>query len=126
MKHRSDQERWDAKVDTARRRKSLREQAIEYKGGKCNICSYNRCANAFDFHHIDPLEKDFTISSHMTSWERIKKEIDKCVLICSNCHREVHDGMHPGYLALDGAGRGQYDDEPEPEEIPDEEECDEF
>jgi hypothetical protein len=123
VKVRTDQERWEGKLEAARRRKSLRDQAIEYKGGKCNICGYNRCASAFDFHHLDPQEKDFTISAHMTSWDRIKKEIDKCVLLCANCHREVHDGMHPGYLALDGPGRGQYD-EPDPEPLDDEEECD--
>jgi predicted HNH restriction endonuclease len=125
MKIRTDQVKWDAKMSAATKRRALREQAVAYKGGKCNICGYDRCLNAFDFHHLDPLEKDFTISNHMTSWDRIKKEIDKCVLVCSNCHREIHDGMHPGYLALEGADRGQYDEEPELM-LEDEEECDEF
>ena len=112
----SDQTRWDAKMAARVRRHELRDKAIQYKGGRCSICSYDKCASAFDFHHLDPMEKDFTISSHMSSWERIKKEIDKCVLLCARCHREVHDGMHPGYLTLDGPGRGQYDEEPEIEE----------
>ena len=124
MRARSDEERWNAKMQAGVRRRALRDQAIAYKGGRCNICGYNKCPSAFDFHHLDPMEKDFTISSHMTSWERIKKELDKCVLLCATCHREVHDGLHPNFLALDGPGRGQYD---EPEvELPDEEECDEF
>lgn len=118
MSARSEQAKWEAKMAAAVRRRSLRDHAIAYKGGCCNVCGYDKCVAAFDFHHVDPLEKDFTISAHMTSWERIKKEVDKCVLVCANCHREIHDGMHPGFLALDGAGRGQYDDESE--EMPDE------
>ena len=125
MRPRSDQEKWEAKMAAAARRRSLRDQAIAYKGGRCTICGYDKSPAGFDFHHVDPQEKDFTISSHMTSWERIKKEIDKCVLLCANCHREVHDGMHPNFLALDGPGRGQYDYDSEPE-LDDDLECDEF
>ena len=68
--------------------------AIEYKGGKCENCGYDNCRKAFEFHHIDPTTKEFTISAgHTRSWDRMKKEIDKCVLLCANCHREVHAGI---------------------------------
>ena len=79
----------------SRRRKKLREMAREYKGGKCIKCGYNKCQRALSFHHINPKEKDFDLSSRglTRSWERIKKEIDKCVLLCANCHMEVHDGI---------------------------------
>lgn len=55
-------------------------------------CGYNRYPGALEFHHRDPKEKDFTISSraHLTFDERVKQELDKCDLLCSNCHRERH------------------------------------
>jgi hypothetical protein len=46
-------------------------------------------------------EKEFNISSKMTSFKAIQAELDKCVLLCCRCHREVHDGLHPGYLDFD-------------------------
>ncbi len=77
------------------RRKKLRVMAREYKGGKCMICNYKKCADALDFHHSDPKQKDFGLSARgvTRSWEKIKKEIDKCILVCANCHREIHAGM---------------------------------
>ena len=70
-----------------------KERAVEYKGGKCIICGYDKCIKAFDFHHLDPEKKDFTIGSNSSiSWDRLKLEIDKCILVCSNCHREIHAG----------------------------------
>jgi hypothetical protein len=79
----------------ARRRKRLREQAVEYKGGKCIFCGYNRCQAALDFHHLDAKEKEFGISRDgiTRSWAKTVKELDKCVLVCSNCHREIHAGI---------------------------------
>lgn len=75
-----------------KRRKQLRKQAVEYKGGRCERCGYDRCIDAFDFHHTDPTQKDFGISSGglTRSWKRIQEELDKCVVLCANCHREVH------------------------------------
>jgi len=72
------------------RRKKLREMAIEYKGGKCQICGYNKCLQALEFHHLDPKGKDFPLSGSTKSWDNIKKELDKCILLCANCHREIH------------------------------------
>lgn len=62
-----------------------------------------------DFHHLNPTEKDFNISDRMTSFEAIRPELDKCVLLCSCCHREVHDGLHPQYIVLEDRERVQYD-----------------
>lgn len=73
-----------------KRRRIIKEKAVDYKGGKCQNCGYNKCINALDFHHIDPREKDFTISGNAGKWEKIKNELDKCVLLCKNCHSEVH------------------------------------
>lgn len=78
----------------SKRRDVVKQKAVEYKGGKCELCSYNKCIAALDFHHTDPEHKDFAISKdgHTRSWESIKAEIDKCMLVCANCHREIHDG----------------------------------
>ena len=62
-----------------------------------------------DFHHVDPMEKDFTISSRMTSFRAIQTELDRCVLLCATCHREVHDGWHPQLIADQEAARGYLD-----------------
>ena len=99
------------KHQAAARRCALKERAIAYLGGACRICGYDKWPAAFDFHHLDPMGKDFTISEAMTSWERIKPELDKCELLCANCHREVHDGLHPGYLVYDDDHEGGYYEE---------------
>ena len=83
------------------RRRALRAKAVDSLGGACCLCGYQKCLSAFDFHHPDPQGKDFTISSAMTSWARISPELEKCVLLCANCHREVHEGMHPEFGLLD-------------------------
>ena len=106
-----DEVRWRRRQQAATRRRDLRAQAVAYKGGRCSICGYDKSTAAFDFHHLDPQEKDFEVSSAMTSWARIVRELDKCVLLCCRCHREVHDGMHPGYLVLEDRGRDEDDDD---------------
>ncbi len=71
-----------------------KQKLIEMLGGKCRSCGYNRCSSALEFHHVDPDEKDFSISKwRQKSWEILVNEIKKCVLLCSNCHREVHAGL---------------------------------
>jgi hypothetical protein len=89
------------KFEAAARRSKLREQAVAFKGGRCEICGYSKCIEALDFHHLDSFTKDFTISDRMTSFEAIEAELKKCVLLCANCHREVHAGWHPQYLLGD-------------------------
>jgi len=66
---------------------------IQYKGGKCMICGYSKpIASAYHFHHIDAKKKEFTVSKFMSrSLESLKKEVDKCDLVCGNCHAEIHD-----------------------------------
>ena len=72
-------------------RQRLKEKLVEYKGGKCEICGYNKCINALEFHHLDPSEKDFGIANgNAIAFEKAKKEVDKCIMVCSNCHREIH------------------------------------
>jgi len=80
---------------TTRRRQKVMKMAIDYKGGKCIVCGYNKCTWALEFHHIDPKEKEFSISDkgYTRSWDKVKIELDKCVLLCANCHREVEAGF---------------------------------
>jgi hypothetical protein len=74
-------------------RKRTKIKLIEYKGGKCEICGYDKCNRALGFHHKDPKEKDFSISGKSLSFDKLKTEVDKCMLVCSNCHCEIHDGL---------------------------------
>ena len=66
-------------------------KAIEYKGSKCHICGYNACPDVLEFHHLNPEEKDVDWQKlRLRSWTAITSELDKCVLLCANCHREEH------------------------------------
>ena len=64
---------------------------INLRGGSCEICGYNKNLAALEFHHIDPNQKDFQVCGKSWSFERLKNEVDKCILVCSNCHREIHE-----------------------------------
>ena len=75
-------------------RKRKKIELIEYKGGKCEICGYKKSTWSLEFHHKDPNEKDFEISGKSWSFERLKKEVDKCILVCSNCHHEIHEKIN--------------------------------
>lgn len=83
------------KKAVSKRRKKLKEMALEHSGGKCIICGYNKSKRALVFHHVDPSKKDFGLGLNglTRSWKRVKAEIDKCALLCSNCHMEIHDGI---------------------------------
>lgn len=77
-----------------KRRDKLKLKAIQYKGGCCIKCGYKKYVGALEFHHISG-EKDFGISAkgYTRSWEKVKKELDKCILVCSNCHKEIHGNI---------------------------------
>lgn len=76
-------------------RKVLKKWALQEKGKKCCVCGYNKCIEALEFHHLNPNEKDFNLSDRniKLDWNKVKQEIDKCILVCSNCHREIHSGV---------------------------------
>lgn len=86
------------KCKNTRQRNKIK--ALEYKGGSCEICNYSTYIGALDFHHIKPKKKLFSLSGSglMKPWVIVKAELDKCALLCSNCHRETHGGYHPNYL----------------------------
>ncbi len=74
--------------------KDVKVKCLEYKGNKCEKCGYNKCKRALHFHHTNPSEKDFSLGTYRCrSWETIKAELDKCILVCANCHAEIHDGI---------------------------------
>lgn len=74
-----------------KRRKKVRAMAIAYKGGKCQRCGYSKCDEALEFHHVKG-EKKFGISQkgYTRSWVKVRAELDKCKMLCANCHREIH------------------------------------
>lgn len=84
------------------RRKNVKLQAVLYLGGKCKICGFDDLERleVFDCHHRDPNEKDFSIFHQGgKSFKSIKPELDKCDLLCSNCHRTVHQNQSIESLA---------------------------
>jgi len=92
----------------AKRRRKLKSMLVEYKGGKCIICGYKKTPWAMDIHHVDNSKKSFSMSTRglTRSWERLKKEADKCVLLCANCHREIHAGLVQLPRAIEVEKRG--------------------
>ena len=78
-----------------RRRDKIKEMAVQYKGGKCCICGYNKYIGALEFHHLDPNQKDFGIGSkgYTRGFDKVKEELNKCICVCANCHREIHAGL---------------------------------
>lgn len=74
------------------RQRALKKRCVDYLGGLCQKCGYCNCIGALEFHHKDPTQKDFTIGRIKSyKWSKtIKDELDKCKLLCANCHREEH------------------------------------
>lgn len=80
---------------TTERMINFKSLCVKYKGGECIICGYNKYQGALEFHHMNPDDKEFNIS-HMRKYsfdDLVKYELDKCVLLCANCHREVENGL---------------------------------
>jgi predicted HNH restriction endonuclease len=76
-----------------RTRKARKAEAVAKFGGACQACGYLRCMRNLAFHHLG--KKSFPLSERafQFSWERLLPELSKCVLLCHNCHGEVHDGL---------------------------------
>lgn len=82
-----------AKTITAIRH-AVKKELVKYKGGKCEICGYDKCLGSLQFHHLDPNKKEFNPSREYNksnpNMDDLKKEVDKCQLLCANCHSEIH------------------------------------
>ena len=88
-----------AKESKPIRQRRLKVKLIEYKGSQCKQCNlkYNgKNGSGFDFHHLDPSQKEFNISGKLCilAWETILKEADKCDMMCAICHRIDHNGEY--------------------------------
>jgi hypothetical protein len=81
----------------SRRRRRVKEILVEEAGGRCCICGYDRNMRALSFHHLDPSNKRHEINAKgvAIALDKLRVEARKCVLVCSNCHAEVEDGMTP-------------------------------
>lgn len=73
-------------------KKDFKKSAVKKLGGECVNCGYKRCMAALHFHHIYKWEKEFNISEK-SNWYDISNEIKKCMLLCANCHIEMHQGL---------------------------------
>jgi len=74
----------------------LKKEAVDYLGGKCSKCGYDKSLAALDFHHLDPSKKEDGIGNliwknHSMNFTKLKKELDKCVILCKNCHAVEHN-----------------------------------
>lgn len=93
MKKRTTSEKSEA---TKRWRHNSKRRVFEAFGSKCCICGYDKCPDAIDFHHLDPSSKEAALSkllAYPSGWTNVTKEMQKCVALCANCHREVHAGI---------------------------------
>lgn len=71
----------------------FKREMVAWKGGKCEICGYDKNYACLDFHHSDPIAKEWTPSKLMrkTETDTIKKELGSCMLLCKNCHNDLHN-----------------------------------
>jgi transposase len=97
------------------RRRKVKEILVREAGGSCAICGYDKHPRALEFHHVDPSQKSFGIGRGFTrSLEETRREAAKCILLCSNCHVEVEEGLvdlpaglrEPVLPTLESAPRG--------------------
>lgn len=78
-----------------RYRLKAKQTLAQEHGGKCRVCGYDKYVGALEFHHVDPATKEFNLggTGWMDGMEKLRKEAAKCVLVCSNCHREIEAGI---------------------------------
>jgi len=100
-KNREKKLKYEREIGTPRRtqrRQKLKADLVKYKGGKCEHCSVSYTYDGvYEFHHPDPTKKDFEIGlaldrkiPYLRTRENLLKEIDKCLMLCANCHRIEH------------------------------------
>jgi predicted HNH restriction endonuclease len=90
--------------NTKIRRIRNKARAIEYLGGACTVCGYDKHPSALQFHHRDPTTKSFTIGNVANrAWKIIEAELDKCDLICANCHAILHSDRTEAHWLAEAA-----------------------
>jgi hypothetical protein len=78
-------------------RQNTKKRMLYAMGSCCQLCGYNKCPDALEFHHIDPHSKKFSFGSvraNIKGWKILVEELRKCILVCSNCHKEIHAKIH--------------------------------
>jgi len=89
------------------RRCRIKLAGVALLGGKCHECGWDKNPYVLEFHHHNN-NKEFTISNVMNlSWEKMKHEMEKCILLCANCHRAEHetrtsDNFHKAVINYNG------------------------
>lgn len=84
-------------LETIKRQQDFKKRCVEYKGGRCEKCGYDKCLAALHFHHRNPEDKKSPVSyMRLRTFENAKSEIDKCDLLCANCHAEEHVKVETG------------------------------
>ncbi|OGM92909.1 hypothetical protein A2333_01920 [Candidatus Wolfebacteria bacterium RIFOXYB2_FULL_49_7] len=85
----------------AKRRRKIKAMSIEYKGGKCQVCGYDKYPGALDLHHLGDKLFGIGAKGYTRSWDKVKAELDKCVLVCANCHREIEAGITQPFQVIE-------------------------
>lgn len=89
--------------------RNRRIELISERGGSCEVCGYHRCNHSLHFHHLR--DKKFALTGcnlkHLRYWLIAREEVSKCILVCANCHGEIHAGMF-AITSRDDGGRLTY------------------
>lgn len=74
---------------------AARDYLKELKSKGCCLCGYCKCLDALEFHHVNGAEKKGQLGKikHLPA---VVRELEKCILVCANCHREIHSGQIGG------------------------------
>lgn len=93
MEHKDLSKRREQNRKSEKNRRDRNKQIVlEAKKAGCKVCGYNKCPDSIDFHHVNPNTKELKLSDAWRFWSagKLQKELDKCITICANCHREIH------------------------------------
>lgn len=82
-----------SKTAATKSKRNFKDDCIDYKGGSCINCGYSKCRAALEFHHLESDLKEFELSRKTNLNNEVKLELDKCILVCANCHREIHNNF---------------------------------
>lgn len=83
-------------IAVKRRRHKIKQKLVDLLGGKCVKCGYNKCLRALSFHHRDRSTKKFGLGLvKIISWDKLVEEVEKCDLLCANCHMETEEVKTP-------------------------------
>lgn len=83
------------------RRFENKQKAVNYLGGRCKKCGFNENIELLHFHHLDPSDKKYDISKFISKgFYYVKAELNKCILLCFNCHTLVHKTRDPKYYII--------------------------